>query len=166
MMGEHSYITSPETQSTECPAWIEIGRFSQIASGIHFVGDEHPSVINKRLVANFPFGNKWAVKDYPLCQSKGMTIIGSDVWIGKNATILAEVKIGSGSIIGAGSVVTKDVPPYAIVVGNPARVVGHRFNSKIIKSLLKIKWWNWEDQQIRDALEDMKDVYKFVKMYA
>lgn len=166
MIGEHSYITTFETPSSECPKWVEIGRFSQIASNVHFVGDEHPSVINKRIVANFPFANKWAIVDYPVCQSKGLIIVENDVWIGKNSTVLAGIRIKSGAIVGAGSVVTKDVPPYAIVVGNPAVIVGYRFSPKIIKSLLKIRWWNWEENQVRDALEDMKDIYKFIQKYA
>lgn len=88
---------------------------------------------------------------HPSC--KGDIIIGNDVWIGAKATIMSGVKIGDGSIVGATSTVTKDVPPYAIVAGNPAKIIKYRFTEKQINSLLSISWWNWEEHKIR--LESM-----------
>lgn len=75
--------------------------------------------------------------------------IGNDVWIGCNSTILRGIRIGDGAIVGANSLVSKDVPPYAIVVGNPARLIKFRFSDSIIERLLEIKWWNWEIEKIR-----------------
>lgn len=78
----------------------------------------------------------------------GDTIINNDVWIGYDALIMPGVKIGDGAIIGARSVVTKDVEPYTVVAGNPAKIIKKRFDDKIIEKLLKIKWWNWEIDKI------------------
>lgn len=75
--------------------------------------------------------------------------IGNDVWIGCNSTILRGVRIGDGAVIASNAVVTKDVPPYAIVAGVPARIIKFRFPEDIIKKLLEIRWWNWDDEKIR-----------------
>jgi acetyltransferase-like isoleucine patch superfamily enzyme len=84
---------------------------------------------------------------HPSC--KGDITVENDVWIGAKSTIMSGVRIHNGSIVGANSTVTKDVPPYAIVVGNPARVVKYRFNERQVESLLKIKWWNWTEDRIK-----------------
>ena len=84
---------------------------------------------------------------HPTC--KGDIIIENDVWIGAKSTIMSGVKISNGSVIGANSLVTKDVPPYAVVVGNPAKIVKFRFNPKQIESLLTIGWWNWTEDRIK-----------------
>jgi len=84
---------------------------------------------------------------HPSC--KGDIIIENDVWIGAKSTIMSGVRIGNGSVIGGGSVVIKDVPPYSIVAGNPAKVVKMRFSDEQIDDLLRISWWNWEEDKIR-----------------
>lgn len=80
-------------------------------------------------------------------------IIGNDVWIGYRATILSGVKIGDGAVVGAMAVVTKDVEPYCIVAGNPARTIGKRFDDDTIRKLLEIKWWDWPIEKINANLE-------------
>jgi acetyltransferase-like isoleucine patch superfamily enzyme len=90
---------------------------------------------------------------HPSC--KGDIIVENDVWIGAKATIMSGVKIGNGSVVGSGSVVTKDVPPYAIVVGNPAVVVKYRFTEEQIQKLLDISWWSWDEEKIRDNAMNM-----------
>lgn len=85
---------------------------------------------------------------HPVC--KGDIIIENDVWIGAKSTIMSGIKISNGSVIGAGSVITKDVPPYAVVVGNPGRIVKFRFTESQIKFLLDISWWNWDEIKIRE----------------
>lgn len=85
---------------------------------------------------------------HPTCN--GDIIIENDVWIGANSTILSGIKICNGAVVGTGSVVTKDVPPYAIVAGNPAKIVKYRFSEEQIEKLLKIQWWNWDEQKIQE----------------
>jgi acetyltransferase-like isoleucine patch superfamily enzyme len=85
---------------------------------------------------------------HPSC--KGDIVIENDVWIGAKATIMSGVKISNGAIVAANSVVTKDVPPYAIVAGNPGKVVKYRFNDKQIERLLSISWWDWSEEKIRE----------------
>jgi virginiamycin A acetyltransferase len=101
------------------------------------------------------FGNGWekvmpAPGDLPF---KGDTIVGNDVWTGYDALIMPEVKIGNGAIIGARSVVTRDVPAYSIIAGNPARVVKERYDSSTVARLEAIAWWNWSIDKITRNLE-------------
>lgn len=100
---------------------------------------------------------------HPTC--KGDIIIENDVWIGAKSTIMSGVKIGNGSVIGSCSVVTKDVPPYAIVVGNPAKIVKYRFTDNQIGDLLRIAWWNWPEEKIREKgmLLWSGDINKFIE---
>ena len=85
---------------------------------------------------------------HPTC--KGDIQIENDVWIGATSTIMSGVTIHNGAIVGAGSTVTKDVPPFAIVAGNPGKIVKYRFTEEQIKKLLQISWWDWEEEQIKD----------------
>ena len=88
--------------------------------------------------------------------NKGDIVIGNDVWIGYEAVILAGVTIGDGAVIGARAVVTKDIPPYTIVGGVPAKPVRKRFTQKTIDLLLKIKWWNWPEERIRQHITEIQ----------
>ena len=98
---------------------------------------------------------------------KGDIVFGNDIWVGDNATFLPNVHVGDGAIIGTNAVVAKDIPPYAIAVGNPARVVKYRFSKKQIKKLLKIKWWDWPLYQVYDNIDliDSEDVDKLIKEF-
>jgi acetyltransferase-like isoleucine patch superfamily enzyme len=87
-------------------------------------------------------------RGHPGC--KGNIEIGNDVWIGAKSTIMSGVKIGDGAIIGAGSVVAKDIPPYTIWVGNPAKMIKKRFTDEQIEKLLKLKWWNWTENKVKE----------------
>jgi virginiamycin A acetyltransferase len=127
-----------------------IGKFCMIASGVEFIMNGASHLVNA--LSTYPFaifGNGWQDamdgKEYPF---KGNIEIGNDVWIGYKAVIMAGVKIGDGAIIGAYSVVTKDVEPYAIVGGNPAREIKKRFPEEVIKELLEIQWWNWDKEKL------------------
>lgn len=93
-------------------------------------------------------------KSYP---NKGDLIIGNDVWIGYNATIIAGVKVGHGAIIAANATVVKDVEPYSIVGGNPAKKIRKRFSDTTIKKLLEIKWWDWPIESITANVEHLTD---------
>ena len=90
---------------------------------------------------------------HPTC--KGDVIIENDVWVGAKSSIMSGIKISNGSIIAAGSTVTKDVPPYAIVAGNPGRIVKLRFNENQIDQLLKIAWWDWDEDKIKNEAMNM-----------
>lgn len=121
-----------------------IGKFCMIASGVTFImnGANHLT----ESISTYPFaifGEDWGDamkgKAYP---TKGNTVIGNDVWIGYNATIMAGVTIGDGAIIATNATVVKDVPAYAVVGGNPAKVIKTRFSETEIKRLLDLKWWD------------------------
>ncbi|MCF8261937.1 MAG: CatB-related O-acetyltransferase [Melioribacteraceae bacterium] len=127
-----------------------IGKFCMIASNVTFImnGANHLS----DSISSFPFaifGKDWSNamdgKSYP---TKGNTVIGNDVWIGFNATIMPGIKIGDGAIIATNATVTKDVAPYSIVGGNPAKQIKSRFSENEIEHLLKIKWWDWDMEKI------------------
>ena len=121
-----------------------IGKFCQIGAGVEFVMNGANHQMNA--VSTYPFYifGSWdqsvpSKEDLPF---KGDTVVGNDVWIGQNSTILPGVHIGDGAIIGLNSVVTRDVPPYTIVAGNPAKTVRKRFDDELIYLLLKLKWWD------------------------
>ena len=99
--------------------------------------------------------------------SKGDIIIENDVWIGAKSTIMSGVRIGNGSIIGATSTVTRNVPPYAIVAGNPAKLIKYRFPALEIESLLEIAWWNWSEEKIKDECNLLwsSNINEFIKKY-
>ena len=128
-----------------------IGKFCQIASGVEFImnGANH----YMEGFSTYPFNimghglEKFTPKNEKL-PLKGDTIIGNDVWIGQNVTFLPGVHVGDGAIIGANSVVAKDIPAYHIAVGNPCKVVKARFNHNIIECLENLAWWNWDDEKI------------------
>jgi acetyltransferase-like isoleucine patch superfamily enzyme len=90
--------------------------------------------------------------------------VGNDVWIGYNACILPGVKLGNGCVVGANAVVTKDVPPYAIVVGCPARVLRYRFTERQIQLLEAVKWWTWSDRRLREHVDDLHDAGRFFRL--
>ncbi|PSB09569.1 hypothetical protein C7B62_12775 [Pleurocapsa sp. CCALA 161] len=85
-----------------------------------------------------------------LVRTKGAINIGNGVWIGDNVTILPGVEIANGAVIGAGSIVTKSIPPYSIAVGNPAKVIKKRFSDQIIEQLQEINWWDWSEEKIKN----------------
>lgn len=136
-----------------------IGKFCSIGQDVLFImnGGNH----NYKALSTFPFFlfsqftdsskiNEVANKNKNLLKTP--TIIGNDVWIGHSVTIMRGVKIGNGVVIAAKSVVTKDIPAYSIIGGNPAKIIGYRFDEKIIKELEKIKWWNWPINKIEQNL--------------
>ena len=141
---------------------LYIGKFCSIAEEVTFIlGGEHRS----DWITTFPFcafpeeWDSYELKGHP--KSKGDIIVGNDVWIGYGATILSGVKIGHGAIVGAKSLVSKDVPNYAIVAGNPARVIGFRFNDSQIDELLKLAWWNWEIEDVKARISQLSSPPKF-----
>lgn len=134
-----------------------IGKFCMIASGVKFIMNGANHLTDS--LSTYPFaifGNGWEQamegKAYP---NKGDLLIGNDVWIGHNATIMAGVRIGDGAIIATNSTVVKDVAPYSIVGGNPAAEIRKRFPKETIDKLLKLKWWDWEIEKITRNLQNL-----------
>lgn len=162
-MGEGSY-GYPEVFSWGEGAELTIGKYCSIAQEVKvFLGGEHRT----EWVTTYPFSvlwpEGWGISGHP--KTKGNVAIGNDVWVGAFACILSGVTVGDGAVIGARAVVTKDVPPYAIVVGNPAKVIKYRFNEEIIGKLLNIKWWDWKREEIAKALPLMlsSDIEGFIQ---
>ena len=133
-----------------------IGKFCAIARGIEFIMNGANHRMNS--VTTYPFnimGGGWEkfapkLDDLPL---KGDTVVGNDVWIGQNVTVLPGVHIGDGAIIAANSVVAKDVPPYCIAGGNPCRVIRRRFDEELTAYLLELQWWDWDAEKIFRNME-------------
>ena len=147
-----------------------IGKFCQIAKGVNFVMNGVNHQMNA--VTTFPFYilEGWDQNVPPLSEmpQKGDTVIGNDVWIGENATILPGVHVGDGAIIGMNSVVGSDVPPYTIVAGNPARKIRQRFDNELIDLLLRLKWWDKDIEEINSLIpiltcSDLEKVKKEIK---
>ena len=152
ILGIKSYAKS------DLPDYVSVGNYSSIAERCYFHGrsDNHYCVENPRAVCTtnaLPQGDK------------GPIVIGHDVWVGLGANILSGVKIGNGAIIAAWSVVTKDVPSFCMVAGNPARIKKHRFSPSVIAKLEEIKWWDWPESLFDERKEDFRDVDLFIKKY-
>jgi acetyltransferase-like isoleucine patch superfamily enzyme len=132
------------------PAKLHIGSFCSIAENcIVYLGGNHRT----DWITTYPFGHvnknifdNFDGKGHP--STNGDVVIGNDVWIGNNATIMSGITIGDGAVIAANSHVVKNIDPYTIVGGNPARPIKQRFSKEIIDKLLEIEWWSWPDQKI------------------
>lgn len=133
-----------------------IGKFCSIACGTKFLFNSANHTLKSLSTYTFPlFYEDWNLEKSNITtawDNKGDIIIGNDVWIGYKAIIMAGVHVGNGAIIAAHAVVTKDVQPYTIVGGVPARFIRKRFNEEIIQELEKLKWWNWPIEKIRRCL--------------
>lgn len=141
-----------------------VGSFTSFADGVKvYLGGEHRT----DWVTTYPFTVLWESASFftghP--KTKGDVNIGSDVWVGTEALIFSGVTIGDGAVVGARSVVTKDVPPYAIVAGNPASLVRYRFSQERINGLLAIRWWEWDDDRIETEMPQLlnDDIDEFIK---
>jgi acetyltransferase-like isoleucine patch superfamily enzyme len=146
-------------------AALRIGSFCSIAPGVTIIldGDHRVDWVT---TYPFPYFRKSArgIPGHP--RAKGEVVIENDVWIGYGATILSGVRIGNGAVVAACSVVTKDVPPYAIVAGNPAKVLRQRFSDETIQLLERLAWWNWDDAALDKAMplllsEDVAELARF-----
>ena len=133
-----------------------IGKFCSIACGTKFMFNCANHTLKSLSTYTFPlFYEEWELEKSNITtawDNKGDIVIGNDVWIGYEAVIMAGVHIGDSAIIAARTVVTKDVPPYTIVGGTPAKEIRKRFDAEIIQQLLLLKWWNWSTDKIRQCL--------------
>lgn len=156
-VGEHTYHGPDLLLHRWGHERISIGKFCSISQGVKIMaGGNHRT----DCVSTFPFDTMLThtanhpTSDRSYDAANGNIEIGSDVWIGYGASILGSCKIGHGAAIAANATVFTDIPPYAIAVGNPARVTKYRFNEKQIEQLLKIAWWNWDEVTIKARVND------------
>lgn len=133
-----------------------IGKFCSIACGTKFLFNCANHTLKSLSTYTFPlFYEEWELEKSNITtawDNKGDIVIGNDVWIGYEAVIMTGVHIGDGAIIAARAVVAKDVPPYTIVGGTPAKEIRKRFDTEMIHQLLKLKWWDWSTYKIRQCL--------------
>lgn len=171
--GKHTYGPEPKIMGVrEIANGSKIGKYCSIADNLQFIckGQHMPN-----WVTTYPFNEIWGI-DIPLYEVNGIKgkvgdpiisspiTIGNDVWVTSNVKIKQGVTIGDGAVLATECFVTKDVPPYAIVGGNPAKIIKYRFSEPQIKELLEIKWWNWEDEEVRKAapLLASENIDKFI----
>lgn len=137
-----------------------IGKFCSIACGAKFLFNSANHSLASLSTYPFPiFYEEWGLNIQDVAaawDNKGDIVIGNDVWIGYEAVVLAGVTIGDGAVIGARAVVTKDVPPYAVVGGVPARLIRRRFPDDTISALLALKWWDWPADKIKPRLSALQ----------
>ena len=140
---------------------LKIGKFCSIACGAKFLFNSANHTVKSLTTYPFPiFFEEWGldVRDITTAwDNKGDIVIGNDVWIGYEAVIMSGVTIGDGAIIGTRAVVTKDVPPYTIVGGVPAKQIRKRFSEETISELLELKWWDWTFEKISQNIEFIKN---------
>lgn len=133
-----------------------IGKFCSIACGAKFLFNSANHTLSSLSTYPFPlFFEEWGLEKGNVGASwdnKGDIVIGNDVWIGYEAVILAGVTIGDGAVIGSRAVVTKDVPPYTIVGGVPAKIIRRRFDEDTVEELLRLRWWDWPEEMIRENI--------------
>lgn len=156
-LGEHSYGAVSVILYPGDTGRARIGRYCSLAEGSELlVGGNHRT----DWVTTFPlrvmFDLPGALTDgHPA--TKGDIVVGNDVWLGADCRILSGVEIGDGAVIGAGAVVSRDVRPYAVVVGNPGREVRRRFEDPVVEALLRIAWWDWPDELVTERVEQLCD---------
>lgn len=137
---------------------LVIGKFCSIACGAVFILNGANHTLRSLSTYPFPlFGETWGepFRTEETWDQRGDIVIGNDVWIGYEAAILSGVRIGDGAIIGTRAVVTKDVPPYTIVGGVPAKAIRRRFDEAVIERLLALRWWDWPVERIQRHLRDI-----------
>lgn len=140
---------------------VQVGNYVNIASNVK-IG------LRNHIYENFTISDFFYKKGEELCPKntsfpfgKYMVKIGNDVWIGNGAIISQGVEIGDGAIVAAGAVVAKSVPPYAIVGGNPAKIIKYRFPKEVIDELMRLQWWNWDEKNIFDERENLEKIVSF-----
>jgi virginiamycin A acetyltransferase len=162
--GKHTYGPEPKIEGVpEIAIGSSIGKFCSIAQNLQFIM-RGSHMMN--WVTTYPFQAMWNM-DVPLnnLSEHSPIVIGNDVWIAANVKIKQGVTVGNGAVLATECFVTKDVPPYAVVGGNPARIIKYRFTEEQIKNLLEIKWWDWEDSKIKEIVPLLvsNNVDEFIK---
>ena len=157
-IGSHTNLAST---GLDMSAQVTIGDYCSIGPYVQMhTRHDHACIEYPELVSTKQF------KHYPQTRSREKITIGNDVWIGRNVVILGGVTIGDGAILGSFAVVSKDVPPYAIVVGSPAIIKRYRFTYYQIEQLSKIKWWEWSDEKMEANKEDFRNIDGFIAKHS
>lgn len=171
-LGRGTYVVEASLEFGNIACHVLIGNYSSIAHDVKFVaGLDHPlgnlytGVLELLGKNNKQVYREIKEKNCKWFGDKDQIIIGNDVWIGRGVTIMGGVKVGNGAVIGAGAVVAKDIPAYAVAVGNPARVIKYRFDEYIINDLQKIKWWYWPENKLKLVMKYKNDVCTFINKY-
>lgn len=182
-LGDHSYVGPYcDVVNSTCGrftflygdirvAEAEIAGFASIAKNARIGAEEHP--FRERVTShNFTYFTHSMYGMAPADDVEYLSrrhgkgpVLGYDVWVGHGAVIMAGVHIGDGAVIGANAVVTHDVEPYQIVAGVPARPMGWRFDRETIAALERIRWWDWTDEELKERMDELKDVPSFLKKY-
>ncbi|MCY1666466.1 DapH/DapD/GlmU-related protein [Rhizobium sp. SL86] len=166
-MGDYSYIMQ------DGAVWCAtIGKFANIAAAVRINATNHPTW--RATLHHFTyraadyFDGAENEHDFFSWRRDNRVTIGHDVWIGHGSTVLPGVSVGNGAVIGAGAVVSKDVAPYTIVGGVPAKLIRERFSAQTAEAMERLEWWNWSHQRLFDALQDFRDLdaEAFVQKYA
>lgn len=162
-LDSYSY-TSENCQIMNCM----IKKFVNIASYVRLNPSQHPMLWASQHHIQYRkemFGVGIDDESFFDWRREKKVTIGNDVWLGHNVVVMGNVTIGDGAVIGSSSVVTKDIPPFAIAVGNPAKVIRYRFDEQTIQALQQIAWWDWDYEKIKLAIDDFKDIASFIKKY-
>ena len=151
-----------------------IGNFCSISSNVEIISGTHPTrnyvsthpvFYSKETPVRFSYVNFTSFIEHKTTEDGHSLDIGNDVWIGNHVCILEGVTIGDGAIIAAGSIVVKDIPPYSIVGGVPAKIIRKRFSDSEISELLQLKWWFWTQEKIKENVEKFSNVSDFLEAY-
>ena len=166
-IGDHSWIHDTDTFLIE-----KIGSYCSFAEGVNVVWNHRLCVSSHDIFAGINIEENdifdSIAENTPISRLLDMerTVIGNDVWIGRNVTICNGSNVGNGAVIAANAVVTKDVPDYCVVGGVPAKTIKYRFSPEIISALNHIKWWEWPDSTIQNRASDFYDIEAFIEKYS
>ncbi|MCM3714403.1 acetyltransferase [Alkalihalobacillus oceani] len=162
--GDYTYTMEDVTVN-----YTEIGKFSSIASHVCINPVQHPMdrvtqhhLTYRKAAYRFAENDDEALFDW---RRSHRVKIGHDVWVGHGAIIMKGVEIGTGAVVGSGAIVTKNVEPYTIVVGSPARPIKRRFSEEVANKLLEIAWWDWSREKLEEHFEELNDVDAFLKRH-
>ena len=161
-IGDYTYISTNAYISM-----TNIGKFCSIGPNLFCGWGIHPTngISTSPMFYSTKEQNGLSLTDMDKIEERKLISIGNDVFIGANVTVLDGVTIGDGAIIGAGAVVSKDIPDYAIAVGNPIKIIRYRFNDEQISCFKRIQWWNFEEDKLQDIEKMFFDVDEFIKKY-
>lgn len=163
-VGDYTYFAGDASA-----IYSEIGKYCSIASHVRINPGNHPKwrvtqhhCTYRKVQYGFDTVND---EDFFQWRREARVVIGHDVWLGHGAIVMPGIKIGTGAVVGSGAVVTKDIPPYGIAVGVPARVIKMRFDTDIVGKILKTEWWNWDREMMEERFKDFYEPSLFLEKY-